>query len=318
MKRSLGVNKIEHLYRLLVLISVFSLQIGSFYLYAADIEAGRMEILNTPEGRVTVFKNGVSIIDRETKIIAQNARFYEDKNFVIVHDSVNITNPSAIIISDTANYYLDERITILKGNVKVTQESLEITAPELTVEYQKDRASAKKGFVIVEQAHSIQITGITGEYYLNREEGVIDSQPQLLVEQEETLKVYSQKLSFKNKAATAFASGKVKATSGQAVLLCDTLIYNWEKDSGKAFVDPILKENNNELKGKTIYFFAREGKLERMEIEGDASGYYYNDVGDKVVVEGESLHLFFSEGKTYSISVKNVQLGKLYRHGVKS
>jgi lipopolysaccharide export system protein LptA len=300
------------------------LPIIGFYLlvftvtFATDIEAGKMEILNTEEGRVTVFKDGVIIVDRDTKITAKNARFYESKNLAIVHDSVKITNPSATIKSDTAYYYLYERKTVLKGNVLVSQESLEIKAPELIVEYQKDLATAQNGFLIVEKPHSIEITGKTGAYFLNKEEGIIDSLPYLKIMENETLEVTSQKLSFKNKENFATATGKVKVTSGQTVLTCDSLVYNWEKDSGKALGQPVLRENNNELKGKTIYFFARDAELERMEIEGEAYGNYYNDEGDRVEIGGELLSIFFAEGKTNSIKVKNVNFGKLYRRGEKS
>jgi lipopolysaccharide export system protein LptA len=292
----------------------FALTIG----WAADIEAGKMEILNTQEGRVTVFKEGVVIIDRETKITAQNAIFYESKNLAIVYDSVKITNPSATIKSDTANYYLSERKTILKGNVLVIQESLEITAPELIVEYQKDLASAQNGFLISEKPHSIEMTGKTGEYSLNREEGIIDSLPYFEINKNETLKVISQKLSFKNKEHFAAASGKVLVTSGHAILTCDSLTYNWEKDSGTALGQPVLKEDNNKIEGNTIYFFAREAKLERMKVEGEAFGNYFNDEGDRVEIGGDLLSIFFADGKTNLIEVKNVKLGKLYRRGEKS
>jgi lipopolysaccharide export system protein LptA len=299
-------------------IFYFPFFIFYFCVYAADIEAGRMEILNTPEGKVTVFMDGVTIVDRETKITAQNARFYENKNLAVVQDSVKITNPSAVIKSDIANYYMNERKTILKGNVSVIQESLEIRAPELTVEYQKDRASAQNGFLIIEKPHSLQIKGKSGEYFLNKEEGMIDSLPYLEIKKNETLKVTSQRLSFKNKEKYAVASGKVMVSSGKAVLECDTLIFNWEKDSGKALGEPVLKENGNEVSGKTIYFFTKEGGLERLEVEGDAYGLYFNEQGDKVEIGGESLGLLFSSGKTNSITVKNVQLGKLFRRGEKS
>ena len=304
-------DKINEIHRLFVLICLLFLLICC--LHAADIEAGKMEILNTPDGKVTVFKEGVTIIDRETKITAQNARFYENKNLAIVYDSVVIINPSAIIKSDTANYYLDVRKTIFRGNVTVTQESIEIKAPELTVEYKKDRASAKNGFIIIEQPNSIQITGQTGEYFLDKEEGMIDSLPYLEIKKNETLQVFSQKLSFKNKAKSALATGRVKAISGKAVLACDTLIYNWESDSGKASGNPILKENDNEVKGRIIYFLVHEGELDQMVIEGEALGNYYTNQGGKVEISGESLRLFFSEGKTNSIAVKNVRSGKFYR-----
>ena len=311
----MSADKIQDMHRLSMLICGLSVLICGLCLYAADIEAGKMEILNTPEGKVTVFKEGVTIIDRDTRITAQNARFYENKNLAIVHDSVIITNPSAIIKSDTANYYLDVRKTIFKGNVSVTQESLLILAPDLTVDYKRDRASAKNGFIIIEQPNSIQITGKVGEYFLDKEEGMIDSLPHLEVKKNETLQVFSQKLSFKNKAKSALATGSVKAISGKAILTCDTLIYNWERDSGKALGNPILKENNNEVKGRTIYFLVQEGELEQMVIEGEALGNYYTNQGGKVEISGESLRLFFSEGKTNSITVKNTRSGKFYRRG---
>lgn len=288
------------------------------FVLAADIEAGKMEILNTEDGRVTVFKDGVTIVDGDTKITAQNAIFYERKNLAVVYDSLKITNPSATIKSDTANYYLSERKTILKGNVLVTQESLEIKAPELIVEYQKDLASAQNGFSISEKPHSIEITGKTGNYLLNREEGIIDSLPYFEINKNETLKVISQKLSFKNKEHFAAASGKVLVTTGHAILTCDSLTYNWENDSGTALGQPVLKEDNNRIEGNTIYFFAHEAKLERMKVEGEAYGNYFNDEGDRIEIGGDLLSIFFTDGKTNSIEVKNVKLGKLYRRGEKS
>jgi lipopolysaccharide assembly outer membrane protein LptD (OstA) len=296
--------------------------------YAADIEANKMEILNTNEGRVTVLKEGVTIIDRDTKITALRANFFEAKNLAILYDSIKIQNPQALIQSDTANYYLTERKTILKGNVWVYQESLEIFAPELIVEYQKDRAYAEKGFVILAKPHSVKITGRTGEYFFAQEEGTIDSLPYLVISKSDTLTVTCQKLSFKNKANLAIAQTGVKVETNRAVLTCDTLIYHWAKDSACATGNPKLKENNNELKGKIMYFFARnnananeaqaDALLDRLEIEGDAQGLYYTDEGDKVEIGGERLNLFFTEGKANSIIVFGVKYGKLSRRSAKS
>ncbi|MDH5683816.1 MAG: hypothetical protein OEZ20_05070 [candidate division WOR-3 bacterium] len=281
---------------------------------AADIEANKMEILNTEEGKVTVFKDGVTILDGDTKIMARTARFYERKNLAIVQDSVKITNPSGAISCDFADYYLDQRKTILRGSVSVIQESLEIMAPELTVEYKKDKAIAKNGFTVIAKPHSLQITGKTGEYFLTKEEGTIDSLPYLEIKRTDTLKVSSQKLSFNNKQTRALAWGKVKVETGNAVLQCDTLIYNWEKDSGVALGSPLLKEASNEATGKEIYFFTKDGELQRIEIQGTAFGQYFNQQGDMVNITGESMNLLFSEGKTSSITARNVNLGKLYRH----
>ncbi|MEO0093155.1 MAG: LptA/OstA family protein [candidate division WOR-3 bacterium] len=280
---------------------------------AADIEANKMEILNTEEGRVTVLSNGVTIIDRDTKITANSARFWESKNLVILADSIKIENPSATIRSDTANYYLTERKTILKGNVLVAQESLAIFAPQLTVEYQKDRAYTQAGFVIVEKTHSLKITGKTGEYLFNQEVGRVDSLPYLEFTKNETLALSCQKLLFKNKAKLAIAIGKVKVQSKEAILTCDSLIYFWERDSGVAYQKPMLKEKNNELSGQTMVFLAQDSELKQIEIVGDASGQYYNEEGDKVEISGSNLSLRFAEGKIYSILVKDVKYGKLYR-----
>lgn len=292
--------------------------ISSAVINAADIEANKMEILNTAEGRVTVLKEGVTIIDRDTKITAVNAHFFETKNLAILYDSIKIQNPAALIQSDTTIYYLTERKTILKGNVSVFQESLTIYAPELTIEYQKDCAYAKSGFVINEKPHSLKITGKTGKYYFHEEEGTIDSLPYLIVTKNDTLTVTCQNLSFQNKKNFAVASRQVKVKTNRTILTCDSLIYHWGKDSGQALGKPFLKENNNELQGETMYFFAQNGELVRLEIEGDAQGYYYSEKGDKVEINGERLYLYFSEGKTNSILVNGVKYGKLYRRSIRS
>lgn len=280
---------------------------------AAYLQAKKMEILFTDSGKVTILKDSVTIIDHNTKITAQNASFWGNTNLAIVSDSVVIQNPSALIKSDTACYYLTERKMILSGNVLVEQESLVIKAPKLVLEYQKDRALAQNGFVVIEKPHHLKITGITGQYFLTKEEGIIDSLPYLEVSQNETLTITAQRLFFSAKAKKAIAQGKVRVNTSRATLSCDSLTYDWVKDSASAHQNPALQENKNSLTGKTIYFSILEGKVKEIKIEGDAWSNYYSETGDKVEIKADVISLSFAEGKANSITVSNVNSGKLYR-----
>ena len=60
---------------------------------AAEITANKMAILNTEQGRVTVFEDGVSIVDGETRISASRVEFHDAENRAVISGGVSIVMP---------------------------------------------------------------------------------------------------------------------------------------------------------------------------------------------------------------------------------
>ena len=115
---------------------------------AADLHARRMEIIQTPEGQVTVFRDSVRIVDGATRISAGLARFNESLGIAVVSDSVFIEDADARVRADSAVYYLDGRESELFGSVRVELDSLVIDAPRLLYLVAERRVEAAAGMTL--------------------------------------------------------------------------------------------------------------------------------------------------------------------------
>jgi hypothetical protein len=301
---------------LLVFIRVYSwLIIFSFFsvMFAADISAPKMEILDSPQGRVTVFPQGITITDKDTKITGKNAVFYEKENRAKIYDSLLINTSQFTITADTAYYAFGEKKTTLKGNVKVESETLRIETPTLTFEQSKNLVKARDGVIIKEKLQNLTIMSKIGEYNFTDALGTVDSSPTLYIERSETTIVHSSKMILKNRQDQFLAIDSVSAKTGKTILKCDTLLFFIKEDSGLALGNPKVLDNKNEIEGKTIkFYFAKEdsnhtaqdkSSLKNVKVLDAANATYFTEEGGKLEVQGQIFSINYKNGDIDNIHV---------------
>jgi lipopolysaccharide export system protein LptA len=235
---------------------------------AAEITASKMAILNTEQGKVTVFEDGVTIVDGGTRITAGKVEFYDAQNRAVIHGGVSIQTPGSQVTADSAEYLLGARKTYLYRNVTVSQQGLAISGQSLVLDNALDQVQAETEFRVVDAARGIEITGGAGTFDLASESGIIRSSPRLVLQRSNPMTVTGDELELRRAERFARTVGNVTATTSDAVLTCDTLIYFIDQDSARAEGRPVLKQTDNTVTGEQMSFRFVEGDLKRIDVAG--------------------------------------------------
>jgi lipopolysaccharide export system protein LptA len=280
-------------------------------LFASDISAPKMEIVETPQGRATVFPQGIVITDKNTKIIGKNAIFYERENKAKVYDSLLITTPQLSITADTAYYDFDAKTTMLKGNVIVESETLLINTSIMTFEQGKNLVKAHNDVSIREKLQNIKIISQTGEYNFSDAIGIVDSYPTLYIERSDTTVIKSGKMILMNRESQFLAIDSVSAQTNTSILKCDTLLFYIQEDSGFALGNPMVLDKDNHLTGKSIrfYFFSDDStvdikdqsSLKTVKVSDNAQAKYLTDDGGTVQVFGSNMSINYKDGEVNNV-----------------
>lgn len=281
--------------------------------YSADISAPKMQIIDTPQGRTTVFPQGITITDKDMTITGKNAVFYEAENRAIITDSILITNPQFTITADTGYYYFSDKKSNLKGNVVLESDTLRITTPNLTFEQSRNIVKAHNGILIREKIRQITIFGETGEYNFKDATGLIDSSPIVHIERKDITIIKSARMLLKNNEARFWAIDSVSAKTGNTILKCDTLLFFIQEDSGIAIGNPQVIDSKNRITGNTIrFYFGEEDSIDTADdqtvlkmakITQSASAYYVTDDGGIVEVSGNLFTINYLNGDIENIII---------------
>jgi lipopolysaccharide export system protein LptA len=274
-----------------------------------------MEIVRTPDGHATHFRDSVVLKDGDAVLVARQAWMYQSRGVAVAQDSVCITSPEARVWADSAVYQTGGKLAELCGNVRVEQESLDITAPRLIYSTREKLVRAEDGVALESRQRNYRLEGRRGQYDLDRSEGVVDSAPVLSwVRGSDTMRVTGTRMGWFERESRATASGEVRVSSGKSELTCDSAVFFANADSGIAWGEPKASDSSGSATGDTMLFYVDDGALEQVAVRGNASGQYLTDDGDEVVVEGESIRLWVADGDIDWIEVVGMTDGRLVRH----
>jgi lipopolysaccharide export system protein LptA len=280
----------------------------------ADLYAKRMEIVRTPDGQATVFRDSVVITDKDTRITAGLARMYEAKQLAAISDRVFIQSPDAQVWADSALYHLSDRRAELFGDVRVHLESLDITAPRLLYSAADRNVTADSGVALENVARSFRLTGRRGVYDLATDVGTVDSAPVLSWSRKrDSARVTSRRMFWYEQRSRAVAEGDVRLKSGASELACDTAVFYSGSDSGIAWGKPQMHDSSSRASGDSMVFKVRNGALDQVGVRGNAVGQYRTQGGDLIDVSARTIRLWLAGGDVEHIEVSRLISGQLTR-----
>jgi len=243
------------------------------YALSAEITANKMAILNTDQGKVTQFEDGVIITDGGTRITAGKVEFYDQQNMAIIHGgNVSITTPTSNVVAESAQYLIGAKRTYLYRNVLIRQTGRDVRSQALVLDNATDQVTADGALQIVDAAQGIEITGGHGSFNLKTEDGVIGGAPQLKIARASGMTVTSDEMELAQSRRFARALGNVRALTSDAVLTAETLHYFLEQDSAQAFGNPVLTQKDNVVSGDRMSFKFEKNELSRIEVFGQGQG----------------------------------------------
>ncbi|MFO7638031.1 MAG: hypothetical protein R6X14_01820 [bacterium] len=290
---------------------------------AADLHARKMEIIQTPEGQVTVFSDSVTIADGSTLIEAQLVRLNESRGVAVVSDSVRISSPEANIRADSALYFLDARVTELFGRVRVEMDSLVITAPHLYYLVGEKRVDATSGLTLHTASDGMRLRGARGSYWLDRKVGEVDSLPVVVwgggvdagQQDVDSVTATARNITWLGIEEAAVLAGDVRVGTGRSALTADSLRYWTRGDTGIAWGDPHIADTLGSTEGDTIHLLVRDGALYRVVVAGTARGRYATAGSGDVEVAGRLIRIRFDQGELDVIEVESMSYGRLVQRG---
>lgn len=265
---------------------------------AANITANKMAILNTDSGKVTVFTDGVTIVDSATIIHAGEVEFYDVENRAVIHGGVNITTPTSQVSADSAEDMLGARKTYLYRNVTVRQKNLTITGQSMTMDNAVQQLLVDSEVDVVDAVRGVEVSGRAGTFNLASGDGTISGSPQLVLHRSNPMTVTGDEMELHQGAHYGQAVGDVKAVTGDAVLTCDTLVYFLDQDSARATGSPMLKQGDDTITGTLMSFFLDSVNLRRIAVAGKPK--LTQKDGE---ITGDSVALQFAKGKLAEITV---------------
>jgi lipopolysaccharide export system protein LptA len=272
-------------------------------LHAAEITANKMAILNTEQGKVTVFEDGVTIVDGGTRIIAGKVEFYDAENRAVIHGGVSITTPTSQATADSAEYLLGAKKTYLYRNVTVRQEGLTITGQAMTMDNAAEQVLVESEVRLMDEARGVEVTGGTATFNLASNDGTIYGSPRLVLHRSSAMTVTGNEMELHRGQGYARVIGGVVATTSDAQLTCDTLLYFVDHDSARANGNPVLKQNENTVTGDLMSFGFEQGDLKRIDVAGTPK--LVQKDGE---ITGEQVTIQFEKGKLAEIEVKGDSL----------
>lgn len=281
---------------------------------AAELYAKKMEIVRTPDGQVTLFRDSVRISDGETRISAGWARVSESRSLAVIGDSVLIRNPDAVINADSCVYRMDQKRTRLFGNVRVVQESLVVTAPRLEYVVNERKVYADSGLVVQGRSRDFRLEGERGSYDLGQDMGIVDRSPRMVRSQgDDSVTVLADEMRWTANASEALAAGNVSVRSGSAGMTCDSLRYFANADSGLAWGSPVVTDSVSRTTGDTVAMRVEDGNLDLVTISGSAQSTYRTEGGEFIEVAGKLIVVDIDEGEVGTIEVRELSYGRLVR-----
>jgi lipopolysaccharide export system protein LptA len=265
---------------------------------AADITANKMAIVNTEQGRVTVFEDGVSIVDGETRISASRAEFHDAENRAVISGGVNITMPGSQAVADSAEYFPGAGKTYLYRNVTVSREGLVISGQSLEMDNTLDQVLAETEVHVTDAGRGIEIWGGAGTFDLSSQDGTIYGSPRLVLKRASAMTVTGDEMQVHPGRHRARTLGHVRAVTSDATLTCDTLDYFIDEDSARAMGKPVLVQGENTVTGEMMMFHLAEGDLKRISVAG--SPRLVQKEGE---LKGREVEIRFDKGKLAAIEV---------------
>ncbi len=176
-------------------------------LLAYTFSAGKMVILNTPQGRAYELLGSVRVEDRGTVITARRGIYYEETELSLLFGDALVKGPDYEMSGDTIRY--SPRELLVQGNARLEDRHRVITSER--VYSVGDSAWASGRVEIYLKKKRITLLGDSGVYDLKEKSGKLLGPAEAVIAREETVRV--QAWLFRMIKDTLWAEEGVRARS---------------------------------------------------------------------------------------------------------
>lgn len=259
-----------------------------FFLFNFELKAPTTEFVNRNGKRITIFPLGIEIYEKETKILANYAEFDPQERIFFLKDSVKI-----FINRDTC--YTNSAIYDLRF---------------------KNWVMPDKIFLIVnlKDKGKITILGENSQYDLEKEILFLEKGE---INLKEKIKLMGEKIEIDNRNNFLYSYLKTKIGSydekGKIMnsLSCDTLFYDFKKDTGWAKGNVSYFDSLGMVTGKFASFFLEEEMIKAATF-GDKVFLSFQRENNKIELECKKVYFDFDKGDLKIAYGEEIIWGKVY------
>ncbi len=269
------------------------------------IEAERVTLDETDEGRVSHLMGNVIITHGKTIITGSEGYVYEQKEMAEIIEDVKIDDEGTIITAGVARYFRNERMAILIRNVELVEGKQILKTDSLTYYKETKLSKASGNVLLIDQEKHTEVTGEYGEYDFVNDEGFMTKGPMLtLIEKEKKVTIEGDTLRIKRKENFMSCNGNVSVREDSIVARAGFLEYYSDSERIHLREEPIVEqEGKSTLTGLSIEVFLKKREIVKTVATTGAQGIYVFSDGATNDVRGDSITIHFVDGKTDRIVV---------------
>ncbi|MGQ9702600.1 MAG: LptA/OstA family protein [bacterium] len=281
-------------------------------LNTTPFNADRVEIVKENGANIVYLLGNVEIQHGDTRIFCNEAQLNETRGTVLLKDSILIKDEDSEIRAENAIYYLGEKVSILRGNVKLNSADQVISADSLNYDGERRYITMYHNVRLEDLRNHLIAYGGEGCYDLNTEIGSLMVEPKLEIFRDDKMPITitAREFLIKNKEEICYGYDSVAGVIDSINLFCDTITYNIKTHNG-SMVNPVVMEKNNELKGLSGEFGLKDNTIEYFKIFSGVANYWTEE-GSHNIIMGNSIKIFFQEGRAFKVRIEGEPKGKLY------
>ncbi len=262
-----------------------------FFLINFELKAPTTEFVNRNGKRITVFPLGIEIYEKETKILTNYAEFDPQERIFFLKDSVKI-----FINGDTC--YTNLAIYNLRF---------------------KNWVMPEKIFLIInlKDKGKITILGENSQYDLEKEILFLEKGE---ISLKEKIKLIGEKILIDNRNSFLYSYLKTKIMSYDekeriiSSLTCDTLFYDFKKDTGLARGNVSYVDSLGSVVGEFVSFFLKEETIKEATF-GNKVFLSFQRADNKIELECKKVRFDFDKGDLKIAYGEEIIWGKTYLKG---
>lgn len=282
-----------------------------FYIAQTPFSADKVEIIKEKGESIIHLIGNVIIEDEETRIECQDARMFENQDYVVLNTDVVITDKDGYITSQYARYHFATKQGYLVEDVRLLSGEQIISADSLYYDGARSCVEMHRNVVVEDKENDMFCYGGTGWYDLNEDIGHLIGTPrvELMREDRDPIHVHATKFVLNAQEDMFYGYDSVHAQIDSITVDCDTFAYDLTKDSG-IMVTPHVIEKENVLQGEAGSFHMKNEQVESFSVFQGWSEYH-SDEGNINNVTGDTITIKFEQGEAVQIIVQGDPSGVL-------
>lgn len=252
------------------------------------------------------FNKNVHIEDPQYKLDSDTLMFNTQTKVSKFYGNTSIFNNESTIKCNNGTYDTQNQIATFGYGTVIYNKPQTLWADSLYYEKQQGYGKAMRAFTWYDEEMKVGMTGTDAEYFENRNEIIAVNRPILNSKiEDDTLFLRGNTVIAKNNKDKSFVSyGKVRIYKKDLQAVCDSLYYSNNDSILSLFKNPILWNEESEMKSDSVFVSLEKGKIKEIFFTGKS--FILTQSKGKLFdqIKGKWITAYFNDSKLEKMLVK--------------